>query len=1285
MDSQRRELARHTFVDVKNTRRMRFSPAGVAPIELEGATTNDARVFDWEVESDFWRPSQILEKESETPGWPVGSMDANQPSLVVKIRGAAVVHDAYTLRLRWEKLPRGGPQRFRVEVAALPVDVFPDRIQRTLDTAGPARTNEQWRELGAYLQRVGRVRQDHLSDLEWLRQEIDQRVAEEVLAGQFDAAARWCLERADLDRRSQPANAPISLWRSAVGHVAAGDFAAAEKQLAKLIDDADQLDSRHQWCVKAGRSMRRVLNSLSSQPQRDAYQTAVQSWWSAELRVQRQPAKAAELAQAALKILRGGVVIDEHGQAVAQSLLAKALVALGDIEEASVLQQSAMSYLTSVLSPTTADAQRLLAEISFRKQLVSAAFNYQNVAVEDLVELYGQEHPETAAAHVELARICLRTRMTKIGQSHCEKAISFYESDLKQYRLEAVRARCLLGRLHQSIWESEQAIVASETALEHLREMPDPPGDLVSQIYLTVGSAFHTLGAVSEAAEDWETALRVISRHGGPGNHEIRACLSLGLHYRKIGQYSQSEYYLARAAAGLAEFSDKQMEAEVYLGWGELHSARAAATADPEQSIKWLRSAVAKMDRALRLHRELNPNSPRVSTCQTKLAAFRLRLPEADLEALEQMVREAMRSRLGRDSLGTDLPNYSEHRLTLAEILVRRGKLEQARQPLQEVWEYTQHDFTETGPVPSIVIRRLAQIYSIADIREQQRAFARRSVDSRIEESARQFRGLSDREALAFQQSTISYYDHWLDTLRLQPNHEDATLAYNYLWRCHGMVVREQAARHFRSIHRPELQGFLSELKRTRRELSKTVYHAEAANWPEELRSHVQALMQRKETLQKRIALTPARSHGTSDSMWADSEPKPIRPADLLDQLPAGAVLIQFHRSTTEDVYDAFVVSPESSELGFRARWITLKNANKIDRLITQYRHRIADSAPSRGLSRDRDPQAADQDVAETLSEVLWRPIEAAIESDGQYDTIAIIPDGALWRVPWSALHLADGRYLIEKYAAVIATHGAELHESLSRPKHANRDVTLLGHLDYGDGDAPKWQPLPETQKEIESINEIWKDTGRKVTLLNGRVANKEQLIEQFTQSEMIHLATHGFLADNRFRTRVAGFKSRGTSVATAPLDFDEAEIHNPLLQSRLVLSGANQTGGAENSFLTAEEIIDTDMSGVDLVVLSCCESGLGKIYAGEGVFGLQRAFLCAGARTVVASIWQVGDRSTRRLMTRYHENLRSGKFTKIEALRQAQLTMLRNEFGEFPGEVPIYSWAGWSLSGHWR
>ncbi|MBA3513230.1 MAG: CHAT domain-containing protein [Pyrinomonadaceae bacterium] len=139
------------------------------------------------------------------------------------------------------------------------------------------------------------------------------------------------------------------------------------------------------------------------------------------------------------------------------------------------------------------------------------------------------------------------------------------------------------------------------------------------------------------------------------------------------------------------------------------------------------------------------------------------------------------------------------------------------------------------------------------------------------------------------------------------------------------------------------------------------------------------------------------------------------------------------------------------------------------------------------------------------------------------------------------------------------------------------------------------------------------------------------------------------------------------------------AKIENRLLRSGLALAGANLRGGAgDDGILTALEASGLNLWGTKLVVLSACDTGLGEVRNGEGVYGLRRAFVLAGAESLVMSLWPVSDYSTRKLMTDYYRNLKQG-LGRGAALRQVQLDLLRRNRQLHP-----FYWANFIQSGEW-
>jgi len=162
---------------------------------------------------------------------------------------------------------------------------------------------------------------------------------------------------------------------------------------------------------------------------------------------------------------------------------------------------------------------------------------------------------------------------------------------------------------------------------------------------------------------------------------------------------------------------------------------------------------------------------------------------------------------------------------------------------------------------------------------------------------------------------------------------------------------------------------------------------------------------------------------------------------------------------------------------------------------------------------------------------------------------------------------------------------------------------------------------LPGTKVEVENIASVLQQGGWNVNTLIGDSASEEN-IKEVKQPGILHIATHGFFNSNAM------------------------EIKNPLLYSGLLLSSANRTIAGEkpnplqeDGVLSAYEAMNLNLDNTDLVVLSACETGLGEIKNGEGVYGLQRAFKVAGAKSIIMSLWKVDDEATQELMVSFYKH----------------------------------------------
>ncbi|MDZ8262893.1 CHAT domain-containing tetratricopeptide repeat protein [Nostoc sp. ChiQUE01b] len=266
------------------------------------------------------------------------------------------------------------------------------------------------------------------------------------------------------------------------------------------------------------------------------------------------------------------------------------------------------------------------------------------------------------------------------------------------------------------------------------------------------------------------------------------------------------------------------------------------------------------------------------------------------------------------------------------------------------------------------------------------------------------------------------------------------------------------------------------------------------------------------------------------------------------------------------------------------------------------------------------------------LHKILIDPIADLLPKD-KGDRVTFIPQGSLFFVPFPALQDADRKYLIEKHTILTAPSIQVL--DLTRQKRqqilgTSKDVLVVGNPTmpkvslYPGKPATQLDPLPDAEIEAKEVAQIYKTNA-----IIGKKATKSAILPLLPKARIIHLATHGLLDDF-----TGGGVPGAVALAPEPLNKGKEE--------------------GTNGLLTASEIFDLKLNNTELVVLSACNTGVGKI-TGDGVIGLSRSLISAGVPSVIVSLWSIPDAPTASLMTEFYQQLQQGN-DKAFALRQAML-----------------------------
>ncbi len=330
---------------------------------------------------------------------------------------------------------------------------------------------------------------------------------------------------------------------------------------------------------------------------------------------------------------------------------------------------------------------------------------------------------------------------------------------------------------------------------------------------------------------------------------------------------------------------------------------------------------------------------------------------------------------------------------------------------------------------------------------------------------------------------------------------------------------------------------------------------------------------------------------------------------------------------TGKSKYIALVVSSNSVSL------VELGNSESIQTAIKDFRDKT--------INRKAENEAY---------ALTWKLLD---EKLGGYKKIYLALDGLYHQLSINALKDEKGAYLIDKYNIQFVGNTKDLINVKQNAAAAKKPASafLIGNPTYGKNELIA--QLPGTEAEVNNIKKILNASGVKNTVLIGDKATETE-VKKINSPSVLHIATHGyFLAD---LSEVETNKVLGVDVAVAK--------QNPLLRSGVLLANCEnvfdetyRSSEADNGILTAYEALSLHLDNTDMVVLSACETGLGSVKQGEGVFGLQRSFLIAGAKSIIMSLWSVSDEATMELMTLFYTNYsKSGNKQAAFAAAQKQL-----------------------------
>jgi CHAT domain-containing protein len=851
------------------------------------------------------------------------------------------------------------------------------------------------------------------------------------------------------------------------------------------------------------------------------------------------------------------------------------------------------------------------------------------------------------------------------------------ETDLALHRarklfIEYIRLR------DQGRWIEARPLLIQ--ALEIREKVSGPDDLLVANTLGFLADSYYYTGDYSNAEPLGLRALKIREKVLGPDHPALaRDLLEMSAGYQDRGDFIKAEEMQQRAwgilqKAALTETVDAaavlEALANTYYGRGDYRGA--------EEYSQRGRAVWEKL---------IGPDHFHLSTSFTFLG--HVAYDAAEYSKAEEMFQRALA--LSEKALGKDHLSVTTYVNDLAMVYCTTGRYTEGEALYQRALAVHEQKAAMSYPPAQETLYGLARCFAAQGNSAEAVKF-----QSQASETEERFLAVnvaigSEREKQAFVTSLSSRTSRNISLHTLQAPNDPAALhlAVVTVLQRKGRI-QDAVSANLSALHQrfgPDDQKILDQLYELTSKLAKLVLNGPRKTPAAEYSKQIKALEDQRDELE-------AEMNRRSSGFYPLSKPATLSAIEAA--LPGNAALIEFvvyrpfdpkaqdsPKAYGKPRYAAYVVRSRGE-----VQWKDLGETSPVYEEIAEWRRAL------------RDPQRKDvKQLARALDEKIMQPIRAIV---GDATHLLLSPDGELNLVPFQALVDEQGRYALERYSISYLSTGRDLlrmqvaRESRSAPlliadplfgepedapvAKAGRDrgkpatsATARRSITTGANLATVYfAPLGSTAQEARTIKSLFPDA----EVLTGLQATKAAL-ERAEAPRILHIATHGFFlldppSDAKPETSKVGVN--GTRAINA-----SAKIENPLLRSGLALAGANLNKAPGNDgILTALEASNLDLWGTKLVTLSACDTGVGEVKNGEGVYGLRRSFFLAGTESLVMSLWPVSDYVTRELMKEYYVGLKMG-LGRSEALRLAQLKMLKRKGSQHP-----FYWASFIQAGEW-
>lgn len=759
-------------------------------------------------------------------------------------------------------------------------------------------------------------------------------------------------------------------------------------------------------------------------------------------------------------------------------------------------------------------------------------------------------------------------------------------------------------------------------------------------------------GDYTRAEPYLKTAREIIRSKKGAGSPEFAAVQnSLALLYQTLGNYRDAESSLLDAKAILLETR------------GSSHSEYATVV----QNLAALYQLEGAYDKAEPLQREalnidrkvLGEGHPQYAITLQNMATLNQKLGRN--EEAKTMLENVL-GITGRQ-LGKKHPSYITTLSNLAALYQDQGNFALAEATWKQSVELRKEVLGEDHPDYARSLYGLAGVYHAQGQWAKAKPYYEPVVEKYMKQVEEFFPALSEKEKSAFYAKIKpvfdAYQDFFVQYLHAFPADRDATLGKLYNLQLNTKAILLNATNKVRtrilSSGDPVLQELFRNWLTTKEQIVR--YVSASKEERDKLGVNLLALEERSNELEKQLS-------AKSDAFRSQVEREKISWTDVRNTLDDGEVAVEILRIRKKYTKDSL----------YYVGLIVQKNSVAPELILWKH------GAQLEGRKFKYHRNTIKYHVNDTVSYAYyWKPIEDKVKAGSK---LYLSCDGVFNKVNFNSLYESNAqKFVIDSYRLQQVSNTRELIDRKTAAKTSANTAALFGFADFNLGEADvvghgtkrnlarslgfegeSIPVLPATEKEVDEIATLLSHSAWRPQNFKRMEATEDNLKRQ-ENPKVIHIATHGFFLGD-----------------VDLLDNENSELaQNPLFRSGVLLAGAgvdrDESRRVEDGVLTAYEAMNLNLDQTELVVLSACETGLGEVRNGEGVYGLQRSFLVAGANTVLMSLWQVDDQATQELMNLFYAFWVGGT-DKHEAFRKAQLQMKEKY------QIP-YFWGAFVLIGN--